>query len=293
MNIIFIAINLAFALIIAPLIDGFERKIRARLQNRQGPSILQTWWDLIKLFKRPTIEPQDSIKSLYKLAPYITFTSVLTAYLIIPTLLPASTNFIGDLILVVYLLGLATLSFVIGAFSSGNAYAQIGSNRDVSLFMSEELLLAFIIGTIAVIGKSLSFDQLFPLPFRISSLLALLLLFLVIYVASTRLPFDIAEAEPEIIEGPLIEYSGKHLGLLKYFVFLKRLLLYSLILDFIIPIQNPIRLICYLIGIIILSIVYSTFEAYYGRFRIDQAIRILKRASIVALIVWMIAVVGW
>ena len=153
--------------------------------------------------------------------------------------------------------------------------------------------MAFIIGTIAVIGKSLSFDQLFPLPFRISSLLALLLLFLVIYVASTRLPFDIAEAEPEIIEGPLIEYSGKHLGLLKYFVFLKRLLLYSLILDFIIPIQNPIRLICYLIGIIILSIVYSTFEAYYGRFRIDQAIRILKRASIVALIVWMIAVVGW
>jgi len=293
MNIIFIAINLAFALLIAPVVDGFERKIRARLQNRQGPPILQTWWDLIKLFKRPTIEPQDSVKSLYKLAPYVTFTTVLTAYLIVPTLLPSSINFIGDFIVVVYLLCLATLSFVIGAFSSGNAYAQIGSNREVSLFMSEELLLAFIVGTIAVIGRSLSFDQLFPLPLRISSAFALILLFLVIYVASARLPFDIAEAEPEIIEGPLIEYSGKHLGLLEYSIFLKRLLLYSLLLNFILPVQNPTRLIGYLIGIMILSLVYSTFEAYYGRFRIDQAVKLMKKLSAVALVVWIIALVGW
>ncbi|NJE08813.1 formate hydrogenlyase subunit 4 [Thermococcus sp. M39] len=293
MNIIFIAVNLAFALLIAPVIDGFERKIRARLQNRQGPSILQTWWDLIKLLKRPTVEPQGSIKSLYKLAPYITFTAVLTAYLVVPTLLPSSMNFIGDFIVVVYLLGLATLSFVIGAFSSGNPYAQIGSNREVSLFMSEELLLALIVSTIAVIGKSLSFEQLFPLPLRISSALALILLFVVVYVASARLPFDIAEAEPEIIEGPLIEYSGKHLGLLEYSIFLKRLLLYSLLLNFIIPIQNPIRLVCYLIGIVILSVIYSTFEAYYGRFRIDQAVKLMKKLSAVALVVWIIAVVGW
>ncbi|ALM75285.1 respiratory chain complex I subunit 1 family protein [Thermococcus barophilus] len=293
MNIIFMAINLAFALLIAPIVDGLERKIRARLQNRQGPSILQTWWDLIKLFKRPTVEPQDSVKSLYKLAPYVTFTAVLIAYLIVPTLLPSSINFIGDFIVVVYLLGLATLSFVIGAFSSGNPYAQIGSNREVSLFMSEELLLAFIVGTIAVIGKSLSFDQLFPLPLRISSVLALLLLLLVIYVASARLPFDIAEAEPEIIEGPLIEYSGKHLGLLEYSIFLKRLLLYSLLLNFILPIQNPTRLIGYLLGIMILSMIYSTFEAYYGRFRIDQAVKLMKKLSALALIVWIIAVVGW
>lgn len=293
MNIIFMAINLAFALLIAPVVDGFERKIRARLQNRQGPPILQTWWDLIKLFKRPTIEPQDSVKSLYKLAPYVTFTAVLTAYLIVPTLLPSSINFIGDFIVVVYLLGLATLSFVIGAFSSGNPYAQVGSNREVSLFMSEELLLAFIIGTIAVIGKSLSFERLFPLPLRISSALALVLLFLVIYVASARLPFDIAEAEPEIIEGPLIEYSGKHLGLLEYSIFLKRLLLYSLLLNFILPVQNPTRVIGYLIGIVILSLVYSTFEAYYGRFRIDQAVKLMKKLSAVALIVWIIALVGW
>ncbi|ADT84125.1 respiratory chain complex I subunit 1 family protein [Thermococcus barophilus] len=293
MNIIFMAINLAFALLIAPIVDGLERKIRARLQNRQGPSILQTWWDLIKLFKRPTVEPQDSVKSFYKLAPYVTFTAVLTAYLIVPTLLPSSINFIGDFIVVVYLLGLATLSFVIGAFSSGNPYAQIGSNREVSLFMSEELLLAFIVGTIAVIGKSLSFDQLFPLPLRISSVLALLLLLLVIYVASARLPFDIAEAEPEIIEGPLIEYSGKHLGLLEYSIFLKRLLLYSLLLNFILPIQNPTRLIGYLLGIMILSMIYSIFEAYYGRFRIDQAVKLMKKLSALALIVWLIAVVGW
>lgn len=293
MSIIFIVINLAFALLFAPIVDGFERKIRARLQNRQGPSILQTWWDLIKLFKRPTIEPQESVVSLYKLAPYLTFTAVLTAYLMVPTLLPSSINFIGDFIVVVYLIGLATLSFVIGAFSSGNAYAQIGSNREVSLFMSEELLLAFIVGTIAVIGRSLSFEQLFPLPFRISSALALILLFVVIYVASARVPFDIAEAEPEIIEGPLIEYSGKHLGLLEYSLFLKRVLLYSLLLNFILPAQSFIRPVCYLTGIIALSLIYSTFEAYYGRFRIDQAVRLMKKLSAVALIVWLMALVGW
>lgn len=293
MSIIFTAINLTFALLIAPVVDGFERKIRARLQNRQGPPILQTWWDLIKLFKRPTVEPKDAIGSLYRLAPYITFTAILTTYLIIPTLLPNSMNFVGDFVVVVYLLGLATLSLVFGAFSSGNAYAQIGSNREVSLFMGEELLLAFIMGTIAVICKSLSFDTLFPLPLKISSVLALILLSLVIYVASARVPFDIAEAEPEIVEGPLIEYSGKHLGLLKYSMFLKRVLLYSLLLNFILSPQIPIRVVGYIIGMAILSVIYSTFEAYYGRFRVEQAIKLMKKLSVVALVVWIIALVGW
>lgn len=293
MNIIFIAINLAFALLIAPVVDGFERKIRARLQNRQGPPILQTWWDLIKLFKRPPVIPSDSIKRLYILAPYITFTAVLAAYLIVPTLLPQSLNFAGDFILVIYLISLATLIFSLGAFSSGNPYAQLGSNREVSLLMSEELVLAFVVGILALIGRSLSFEVLFPLPLKISSILGLALLFVVIYVSSARIPFDIPEAEAEIIEGPLIEYSGKHLALLEYSIYLKRFLLYSLFLNFILPKETTIRTGGFLLGLIILSIVYSSLEAYYGRFRLDQAIKLMKKLSAVALVAWLIALMGW
>jgi len=293
MNIIFMAINLAFALIIAPLIDGFERKVRARLQNRRGPSIFQTWWDLIKLFRRPSIEPRDSVKSFYIMAPYLTFTAILTACLILPTLLPHSLNFAGDLIVVIYMVSLATFGFSIGAFSSGNPYAQIGSSRELSLFMSEELVLAFVVGVIALISRSLSFEHLFPLPLRISSILTLALLFVIIYVTSSRIPFDIPEAEPEIIEGPLIEYSGRHLALLLYFIHLKRFLLYGLFLNFILPEKPGIRIGGFLIGLVILSLVYSSLEAYYGRFRIDQAIRLMKKLSFVAFIVWIMAMVGW
>ncbi|MBC7095398.1 respiratory chain complex I subunit 1 family protein [Thermococcus sp.] len=286
-------VNILFALLIAPLLDGFERKVRARLQNRQGPPIMQSWYDLIKLFKRPCVLPKGSIRSLYVYAPYVTFASILAGYLIVSTLLPASLKFVGDFIVLAYLLTFSTFVSSLGAFSSGNPYAQVGSNREVSLFMSEELVLAFIIVIVAVVGGGVGFAALFPLPFKISSILALGLLFLVIYVSSARVPFDIPEAEPEIIEGPLIEYSGRHLGLMNYSLFLKRLLLYSLFLNFVLPKEIGVRTAGYLIGLVVLSIIYSSLEAYYGRFRIDQGIGLMKKLSIVALFVWLVCIAGW
>lgn len=288
-----VVINILFALIFAPLFDGLERKVKARLQNRQGPSIFQTWWDLIKLFKRPPVIPSDSVKRSYVLAPYITFTAILTAYLVVPTLLPQSLSFAGDFILVVYLVSLATLVFSLGAFSSGNPYAQLGSNREISLLMGEEVVLAFVVGILALIGRSLSFEVLFPLPLKISSILGLALLFVVVYVSSARIPFDIPEAEPEIVGGPLIEYSGRHLALFEYSIYLKRFLLYSLFLNFILPREMITRTGGFLLGLILLSIIYSSLEAYYGRFRLDQAIKLMKKLSAVALVVWLIALMGW
>jgi len=289
----FVILNIIFALFYAPLADGIERKVKARVQRRQGPPIMQTWYDLIKLFRRESLYPEESVKYLFLSAPFFAFFAILTAYLIVPTIFPDALFFYGDLIVLIYLLTFSSIIFVIGAFASSNPFAQVGGNREVSLMITEEFLMAFVVGTLAVITGTLKLNALFPLPLKISTILVLILYLIAMYVASVRLPFDIPEAEPEIAEGPFIEYSGKHLGFVLYTIYLKRILLASLFLNFILPSDVIMRTIGYIVGIILIPIILATIEAHMGRMRIDQAVRVLKKVSLLGLISWIIAFIGW
>jgi len=293
MSLVGSAINVIFAVITAPLLDGLERKVKAKLQTRQGPPLTQTWLDLIKLFRRQSVKPSNSVGWLFQAGPSIALASILTAFFFVPTILPESLKFWGDMIAFLYLMTLSTVAIVLGGFSSGSPYAQIGSHREISIFMAEELSLAFIIAALAVSVKSFTFSSLFPLPIKVSTVVSVLLFAVLAYVAGARVPFDVAEAETEIVEGPLIEYSGKQLALLKLSTYTKRLLLFTVFLNFFIRGNLVVRAFCYVIGLVILSVVYSTVEASCGRFRTKDAVRFLKRLSIFGAMCWVLAVMGW
>jgi len=286
-------VNVIFAVIFAPLLDGLERKIKAKLQTRQGPPILQTWFDLIKLFRRPSATPSESVRWLFRLGPPIALASILTAFFFVPAILPDSMKFWGDIIAFIYLMTLSTVAVTLGGFSSGNPYAQIGSHREISLFMAEEFSLAFVIAALAVSAKSFTLSNLFPLPFKASALIGAMLFVVLTYVAGVRVPFDVAEAEPEIVEGPLIEYSGRQLAFLKLSIYTKRLLLFTVFLNFFLRGTPVIRATCYVIGLLVLSVIYSTVEASCGRFRTKDAVKFLKRVSILGALCWLLAVMGW
>ncbi len=288
-----VIVNVAFLLLFAPVVDGVERKVKARLQNRQGPSLFQTWYDLLKLFRRPSTEPMNSVRWLFRITPPLVLASLLLSASVIPSILPFSMNFWGDMILFVYLLSLSSIAITLGGFASRNPYAQIGSHREMSMLMAEEFALAFILAGLAVSAGGLSFTRMFPLPLKVSSIVGILAFAVITYISGSRLPFEVSEAEPEIVEGPLIEFGGRSLGVLKLALYLKRILLITVLLDFFIPSHGPLRSFIYICGVFVLSISYASIEAYFGRFRTRDAVRFLKRFAIMGIICWILAVVGW
>ena len=295
-RIIFALINVLIALIIAPLFDGIERKIKARLQNRRGPPILQTIYDLAKLYRKENIFLGSR---LHFITPIIVFSNIFIALLIIPTFIPVSIYFIGDVILLLYLLSSSSLFLVLGSISSRNPFAITGSNREIMLSIGSKLLLALSIGIILWNKGSLLITRLFPLvP---SSILSFIVFIIIAYIESMRLPFDIPEAEPEIAGGILIEYSGPNLALILHSIYLKRILFASFIINFLFygSILFPgylgilIYSIIFLALVFIVSIVFTIIEVFCGRYRIDHALKFIKNLSLLMGVIILLALYGY
>ncbi|RLG75536.1 MAG: formate hydrogenlyase subunit 4 [Thermoprotei archaeon] len=284
--------NIAAILIIAPIIDGIERKIKAKLQCRKGPPILQTWYDLVKLFRRPSIVTEE-YSLAYVISPYIIFANMILALALVPSFTRISLSFFGDIIVLVYLIASSSIFLAIGSISSGNVFATIGANREISLATLSKLLMALVLATFATLKRALTLGSIFPIipPCTLSAIISIILFAIIAYIDCYKLPFDIPEAEPEIIDGILVEYSGKSLGVLKYSTYLKRILLFTIIVDLILPGNIPTLLlpISYFIFLLALSITYVCIETYFGRLRIDQALKFMKTMVPILLVVWFIA----
>jgi len=284
--------NIVGLLLITPIIDGIERKIKARLQCRRGPPILQTWYDLLKLFRRPSIVTEE-YSLPYIISPYIVFANIIFALALLPSITRVSLSFYGDIIVLTYLIASSSIFIAIGSISSGSVFATIGANREISIATLSKLLIALVLASFAILKGSLTLEKLFPImpPYTISAILAIVLFAILAYIESYKLPFDIPEAEPEIIDGILVEYSGKSLGVLKYSMYLKRVLLFTMLIDLVLPRNLPpiISSLAYIVSLIFVSILFVTIETYFGRLRIDQALKFMKTLIPILLVVIVIA----
>ena len=284
--------NIVGLLLITPIIDGIERKIKARLQCRRGPPILQTWYDLLKLFRRPSIVTEE-YSLPYIISPYIVFANIIFALALLPSITGVALSFYGDIIVLTYLIASSSIFIAIGSISSGSVFATIGANREISIATLSKLLIALVLASFAILKGSLTLEKLFPImpPYTISAILAIVLFAILAYIESYKLPFDIPEAEPEIIDGILVEYSGKSLGVLKYSMYLKRVLLFTMLIDLVLPRNLPpiISSLAYIVSLIFVSILFVTIETYFGRLRIDQALKFMKTLIPILLVVIVIA----
>jgi len=284
--------NIVGLLLIAPIIDGIERKIKARLQCRKGPPILQTWYDLLKLFRRPSIVTKE-YSLPYIISPYIVFANIIFALALLPSITGVALSFYGDIIVLTYLIASSSIFIAIGSISSGSVFATIGANREISIATLSKLLIALVLASFVILKGSLMLEKLFPIipPYTISAILAIVLFAILAYIESYKLPFDIPEAEPEIIDGILVEYSGKSLGVLKYSMYLKRVLLFTILIDLVLPRNLPpiISSLAYIASLIFVSILFVTIETYFGRLRIDQALKFMKTLIPILLVVIVIA----
>lgn len=209
---------------------GFDRRIGAYYQSRIGPPLLQPFYDISKLMMKQNIVPENAVKWIFNGAPLLTMaTSVLLLFYIwapyfssLFGLQPFFVNF-GDIILIVYILMVPAICMIVGGFASGSPYATVGSQREVVILMGTELPLAIAsiaIGwkmyqanpnvpsfSISSIASNPIWDTMGPLGI-LGGLLLLLTLLVVIPAELAKIPFDQAEAETEIAEGLLAEYSG-------------------------------------------------------------------------------------
>ncbi|PKL35820.1 MAG: formate hydrogenlyase subunit 4 [Spirochaetae bacterium HGW-Spirochaetae-1] len=215
-------------------LKGIDRKAAAYYQSRIGPSLRQPFWDLKKLMLKQTIIPENAVGWIFKGAPAISLVSsaVLLIYIVMPYFMYLAGYhdfflYAGDIILVVYLLMIPAIAMVAGGFASGSPYASIGAQREMVILMTTELPLAIIAVAFAWKVSNIdpriapfalvSFSQhplwigMGPLGIMGGTMLAITMA-VIIPAELAKIPFDQAEAETEIADGLLAEYSGKYLA---------------------------------------------------------------------------------
>ncbi|MEM1901218.1 MAG: complex I subunit 1 family protein [Candidatus Nezhaarchaeales archaeon] len=221
-----IAYIVLVGLVIAPNIGLFltwiHRKLGARMQWRIGPPIYQPWADIIKLLSKEVIVPETAHRATFLLAPPLALAAAVLAFLMMPFVGRTPLAFVGDVIVVIYLMSMPALAAMIGGSASGNPYAAVGVQREMTLIFSYEL--PFIMAALVPIlkARSLKFIDIInyqlssgPLVFTISGFLAFVVMVMVMQAKLALPPFDIPEAKTEIIAGPYVEYSGPLLALFK------------------------------------------------------------------------------
>jgi len=302
---------LAFGITAGLFFKGIDRKLSARMQGRIGPPIRQPFRDVVKLFTKENIVPDNSIPWVFNLAPLIGLVATITILLYIPIGglddPIASTGYggFGDLILVLYLLIIPSLAMVIGGFSSGSPYATVGAQREMATMIAYEFPLAIIIISFAwLLGNSsfgLGAEQAFSFvviagnpiwgSVGILGLIGAIILLLAIMIVTpaelSKIPFDSPEAETEIAGGLLAEYSGRNLGMFYLTDAVKTVVMASIVVALFFPwnlsdllsVQNP-EWLAYILNIlfflfkVFLVILFSVtlIRVAIARLKIDQIV---------------------
>lgn len=228
-------LQFAFVPVISPLFIGIIRKIKAKLQNRQGASIFQPYQDLAKLFhKDETISKDASL--VFRAMPFILFTTTLLIGFCIPLFSTAFTNnSINDFLIIIYLLALGTFFLALAGIDTGSAFGGFGSSREMTVASLAEGGLIFALLVLAIIAHSTNLTTIstaissLPLVSFAPVILAFLGFFIILLAENTRFPFDNPATHLELTmihEAMILEYSGKRLALVewaaanKFFIFL-------------------------------------------------------------------------
>ncbi len=268
-----------FAAVVGLLSGWVDRKVTARIHWRKGPPWYQNFADVIKLFAKEVIVPRGA-SSAFLLAPLLGLLAATLAAAVIGTaLMSQDKSFVGDLIVVLYLLVIPAVAVILGASSSRNPLASIGASREIKLVLGYELpfiliLLAVVVragGTLRL-GEIVSYQMVYGS--NIASFSGVLGFIAGILCTQAKLgfvPFDMAEAEQEIMGGTMIEYSGAPLAL---FRLTKAVMLYTmpvfLILLFWSGSLNPVTLVLkYVLILVIIVLIKNTNP----RLKIDQALK--------------------
>ncbi|MBN2453022.1 MAG: NADH-quinone oxidoreductase subunit H [Candidatus Omnitrophica bacterium] len=211
---------------VAGLMAGWvDRKVTARLQWRVGPPWYQNFFDILKLLLyKETLIPRGVPKAVFLGMPALGLAAAtLVSTIVLITSGMPKIGFIGDVIVVVYLMLIPPITLMLGGFASANSLASLGASREMKLMLSYELpfILALAVpimkcGYVIRLGDIIAYQRLHGDIFAsLSGGISFFVMLLCIQAKLGFVPFDMPEAETELMGGPYIEYSGKALAIFK------------------------------------------------------------------------------
>ncbi len=211
-------------LITVILLIWVERKVAARIQDRIGPNrvgpigLLQTLADMIKLLSKEDITPTSADRLLYNAAPLVSFASVVLIWAVIPfTPFHYGVDLEIGALYFVAIASFGTLAIMVAGWASNNKYALLGAFRVVALLVSYEVPLVFALLAPVMLAGSMSLLDIVNAQSGMWFVILSPLAFVIFYVSSQaetgRAPFDLIEAESELVAGFNIEYSGMKFGM--------------------------------------------------------------------------------
>ena len=262
--------------------EFYDRKLHAKLQNRVGPPWFQPLADFIKLAAKEEIMPCLANPRMFQLAPIIALTSVAAAFLYIPIWhINSLYAFKGDVLVVLYLLTIPTLAFFIGGWYSTSLYARIGSVRCLTQLFAYEVPLFMGILSSALLADSWSLSGITLFYVKhpwiwVVNLLGFAVSLIALLGKLEKSPFDIPEAETEIVAGAFTEYSGRLFAFLRLTLDMEMVvgsaLLAAVFLPFGLNLNPVLGFIIFVIKVLFIVSLLSLLRTVMARIRIDQMI---------------------
>jgi formate hydrogenlyase subunit 4 len=298
-------VQFALILAIAPLITGTIRKTKALFQSRQGPSIFQPYYDLRKLFSKGSVVSRDA-SWVFNIAPYVCIGAMTVAALLVPVFVTSTFGFLGDLIVLVYLLAMVRFFMALAALDTGSTFGGMGSSREmyISSIVEPTMLLSIFamallagttsLGTISERIASTGMDLVAP-----SLFLAAAAFFVAMLAENARVPFDNPSTHLELTmihEAMVLEYSGKQLALMELTSMIKLMVFLTVLSNIFFPwgiavTATPetvvIGVITFLLKITLLAVVIALIESSVAKLRLFRLPNLLTVAFTLALLAVM------
>ncbi len=231
-------------LLVAPLLHSLVKKMKAGLQLRQGPPLLQGHYDLAKLFRKQPVR-STAASWVFVAGPRVYFATALTAALLVPALRPwAPLEAAGGILVLVGLLALGRFALALGALDTGSPFGGMGASREMTIGALAEPALMLGLFTVGLSAGSLNLGELTRrtlergVSWHPSELLAAAALFVVLIAETGRVPVDNPATHLELTmihEAMLLEYSGPDLALAEWASAVKELMFMVLLVDLFLP----------------------------------------------------------
>lgn len=231
-------VQMTLILVLSPLLTGLVRKVKARLQRRRGPSVLQPYRDLRRLLGKEAVIA-DNASWLFRVAPYFVFAATWVAAALVPTFAAnLMFSWSGDLIAITALLGSARFALALAGMDIGTSFGGIGSSREMMIASLAEPAMLMIVFTVALIAGSTQLSTIAEtmlnghVGLRVSLALALIALIIVAMAENGRVPVDNPATHLELTmvhEAMVLEYSGRHLAMIELAAALKLTLYIAMI----------------------------------------------------------------
>jgi formate hydrogenlyase subunit 4 len=287
---------------IAPAVTGLIRRVKARLQRRYGPPILQPYRDLRRLLGKEVVVA-DSTSWFFRAAPYAVFAATWVAAALVPTFKTGLMfSWSGDLIAIVALLGLARFIQAAAAIDTGTSFGGIGASREVMIASLAEPAMIMVVFTLSLVAGATQLSTIAHFMvtsggLRVSLAMALFALVIVALAENTRIPLDNPATHLELTmvhEAMVLEYSGRHLAMMELAASLRMVLYISLIACIFLPfglvaqgatlLRDAVALLAYGAKVVIACVLLATFEMTTAKMRVFRVPNLLGIALMLGLL---------